>query len=180
MHLQGVCKQQKSDSSMATISFPSALHGVKCVLYELLPVHPAYAYKHIMILKKIIIQSTKIISYKSFELSVFLVKVLATVSAKTWLKMALWASLWKLFIYIEFGSLFIIVSLFAAVFGNLGQKEAGDLSGYSVFNKGFKTLLGQSTGQQFDNEIRHNFKDENDDDGHPANEEPKIKPQKGV
>ena len=165
---------------MATISFPSALHGVKCVLYELLPVHPAYAYKHLMILKTIIIQSTKIISYKSFELSVFLLKILATVSAKTWLKMAVWASLWKLFIYIEFGSFFIIVTLFAAVFGNLGQKEAGELSGYSVFNKGFKTLLGQSTGQQFDNEIRHNFNDDDEDDRRQANEEPKVNQQKGA
>ena len=165
---------------MATSTVPNALHGVKCVLYELLPVHPAYAYKHIMILKTIIIQSTKIISNFLIELGVFLLKFLSTVSAKTWLRIALWTFLWKLFIYIEFGSLFIIVTLFAAVFGNLGQKEAGDLSGYSVFNKGFKTLLGQSTGQQFDNEIRHNFNNDDEDDRRQANEEPKVKQQKGV
>ena len=53
--------------------------------------------------------------------------------------------------------------MFGAIFSNLGQKKEGDLSAYSVFNKGFTTLLGQSTGQQFDNEIRHNNHDNNNE-----------------
>jgi DNA-binding transcriptional regulator GbsR (MarR family) len=60
--------------------------------------------------------------------------------------------------YFEFGSLWVILSLFALIVYNLGDKEKGDKSwsSYSVFNKGFRNILGALTADQFDREIRHN------------------------
>ena len=75
----------------------------------------------------------------------------------------------------------IIVVLRVLVFSNLGQKKEGDLSAYSVFNKGFTTLLGQSTGQQFDKEIRHNnYDDEEDDDKDNLGAEIRVGEIKGM
>jgi hypothetical protein len=54
------------------------------------------------------------------------------------------------------------MTLFGMIFSNLGEGKSGELSAYSVFNKGFTTLLGQSTGQQFDNEIRHRHVEDDD------------------
>ena len=139
-------------------------HGVRCILYELLPVHPKYAYAQLKDLKNAITQTLKILSPKIFSLILFLVRSICLISFNTWLSILLWCAVWKLFIYIEFGSIYIILSLFGVIFSNLGQKKEGDLSAYSVFNKGFTTLLGQSTGQQFDKEIRHNNYDDEDDD----------------
>lgn len=154
---------------------------VKCVLYELIPMHPAYAHRQAVIFRRVFVESTKIITVKFLEVFVILMKCFTKISGRSWLSFLIWASLWKLFIYIEFGSLYIIITLFAAIFSNLGQKQEGDLSAYSVFNKGFTTLLGQSTGQQFDNEIRHNLGDDDDDDKRDLpNGEARAVPQKGI
>jgi Uncharacterized conserved domain (SAYSvFN) len=144
--------------------------------------HPAYAHRQALIFKKIFIESTRLIAVKFLEVFVIVMKCFSTISGRSWLSILIWASLWKLFIYIEFGSLYIIITLFAGIFSNLGQKEEGDLSAYSVFNKGFTTLLGQSTGQQFDNEIRHNnnMGDDDEDRRDLPNGEVRAAPQKGT
>lgn len=66
-----------------------------------------------------------------------------------------WVIIWLLFHYFEFGSLWIIFTLFATIFLNLGERQAGELSAYSVFNEGFTKLLGTISPEQFENEIRH-------------------------
>ena len=154
---------------------------VKCVLYELIPMHPVYAHRQALIFKNFFVESTKLIAVKFFEVFVILMKYFSKISSRSWLYFLIWASLWKIFIYIEFGSLYIIITLFAGIFSNLGQKQEGDLSAYSVFNKGFTTLLGQSTGQQFDNEIRHNNRGDDDDEDRRdlPNGEARAAPQKG-
>ena len=150
------------------MSFESKIpSAMKSILYELLPVHPAYAYKQLKSLQIIIFQTAKILSPKLVEGVSYLAKCTAQISLRFWVALTLWVIVWNLFIYIEFGSFFIIMSLFASIFLNLGEKKDGDLSAYSVFNKGFTTLLGQSTGQQFDKEIRHNNHDDfEDEDNH--------------
>ena len=129
---------------------------------------------------RILKESSKIIGSKSLELTRATVKYSAGVKIRTWLQMLLWTLIWNLFILIEFGSLFIIISLFAAIFCNLGQREEGDLSAYSVFNKGYTTLLGQSTGQQFDKEIRHNFVDDDEEEVRIQRDDPKGPLPKGM
>lgn len=59
------------------------------------------------------------------------------------------------FVYAEFGSLFIILTLMSLIFLNLGERKAGQLSAYSVFNNGFQRLLGTLTAEQFENELLH-------------------------
>jgi len=55
----------------------------------------------------------------------------------------------------DMGQLFVIVSLFALMMMNLGERQEGEMSAYSVFNKGCQALLGQLTMDQFEREIRH-------------------------
>ena len=68
---------------------------------------------------------------------------------------AVWLLLWKLFVFIGFGSLWVIFTLFCAMFLNLGERRPGELSAYSVFNDGFTKILGTISPEQFENEIRH-------------------------
>ena len=166
-----------SERRMTALS--SVLCSLRCIGYELLPVHPQYAYKQTKTFMRILKESSKIIGSKYLELIKATLKYSAGVKIRTWLQMLLWTLIWNLFILIEFGSLFIIISLFAAMFCNLGQREEGDLSAYSVFNKGYTTLLGQSTGQQFDKEIRHNFVDDDEEEVRIHRDDPKDPLPKG-
>ena len=68
---------------------------------------------------------------------------------------AVWLLLWKLSIFIGFGSLWIMFTLFCVMFMNLGERKPGELSAYSVFNDGFTKILGTISPEQFENEIRH-------------------------
>lgn len=99
----------------------SILHYLKCIMYELLPVHPQYAYKQIIYFKKITTKNTKIIMYQSYILFNFMMKSIRCISIKTYVKVAAWILVWNLFVYIDFGSLFIIISLFGVIAMNLGE-----------------------------------------------------------
>lgn len=162
---------------MSTILMRRLLHTCKCVAYELMPIHPVYLHKQLIDLKSILITNTQILLPKSLELSLYLLKAFTFISLRSYVAMLIWVSTLALFAYIEFGSIFIIMTLFGLIFCNLGENKTGELSAYSVFNKGFTTLLGQSTGQQFDNEIRHNNNNiENEND---FEKEDDVKDKKG-
>jgi hypothetical protein len=77
--------------------------------------------------------------------------------------LAVWLLLWKISIFIGFGSLWIILTLFSVMFMNLGERKPGELSAYSVFNDGFTKILGTISPEQFENEIRHAVLDANDE-----------------
>jgi hypothetical protein len=53
----------------------------------------------------------------------------------------------------ELGPLFILGTMFALVCTNLGQRRAGELSAYSVFNAGVRRLPGQFTADDVDDAI---------------------------
>lgn len=84
-----------------------------------------------------------------------LVDAMLQLSLTAWLTAILWCIGWATFIYAGFGSLFVIISLTASIFLNLGTRQEGEMSAYSVFNRGYKQLLGTLTAEQFDAEIRH-------------------------
>jgi hypothetical protein len=87
------------------------------------------------------------------------------------LRALVWMAVWAIFIYIDFGSLWVIISLFALIFMNLGEKKsADDISAYSVFNKGFQRILGTIDVEQFENELRHNNIRWEDDGNNEENE----------
>jgi hypothetical protein len=78
-----------------------------------------------------------------------------TITLNTWILSLLWFIGWRIFVYAEFGSVWIIASLIAAIFFNLGDRKRGELSAYSVFNENFQHILGTLTADQIDAEIRH-------------------------
>jgi hypothetical protein len=69
-----------------------------------------------------------------------------------------------MFIYWELGALYIMISIIIAIFMNLGERKKGELSAYSVFNKGFYRLPGQLRPEDFEREIRHEFNNMYDED----------------
>lgn len=77
-----------------------------------------------------------------------------------------WSSGLYVMNYFEFGSLWIILSLFVIIIYNLDDRkeDKSASSSYSIFNKGFRNILGALTADQFDREIRHNIQG-NDGDG---------------
>jgi len=79
------------------------------------------------------------------------------IKMNTWLYIILWTGIFSIMHRYEWGSLWVILSLFGAVFLNLGTRKEGEseLSAYSVFNKGCQRLLGTMTVEQFEREILH-------------------------
>jgi hypothetical protein len=77
------------------------------------------------------------------------------------LKSIAWVVLWFGFSYWEFGVVFVILSLFGFIFSNMGERKDGELSAYSVFNQGFKKLLGDKSVEQLENEMRMRGSDPN-------------------
>lgn len=80
---------------------------------------------------------------------------ISSLSLKSWACGVFWISGLLFMNYVGFGSLWILLSMFASIFLNLGERKRGEMSAYSVFNEGFKQLLGTMNAEQFDNEIRH-------------------------
>ena len=60
-----------------------------------------------------------------------------------------------IFIKIEFGAVFFLVSAILLMTSNLGKRKAGEASAYSVFNENCEAIDGTLTAQQFEREIRH-------------------------
>ena len=50
--------------------------------------------------------------------------------------------------------MYVIVSLITAIFLNLGTRKEGEMSAYSVFNKGMRRLPGQLTADDIDDAVR--------------------------
>ncbi|KAJ1639462.1 hypothetical protein T492DRAFT_937135 [Pavlovales sp. CCMP2436] len=66
-----------------------------------------------------------------------------SVGARFWLGVLMWLASAKLAGRMGFGNPYILLSMFVLVFSNLGQRRAGELSAYNVFNEGHQELLGQ-------------------------------------
>lgn len=74
----------------------------------------------------------------------------------TLLKILLWLVLLGLFVELEFGLPFFILSLFYWIYEGLRSPEArqpGELSAYSVFNPDCQPLLGSLTAEQLEGEM---------------------------
>ncbi|CAM9879875.1 unnamed protein product [Scytosiphon promiscuus] len=108
------------------------------------------------------------------------VGVLKTCDPFKMLGLSVWLLGWSFFIWLEFGAVYFIVSAMAMIFMNLGDREEGEWSAYSVFNAGCRALLGTMNAEQFEREImRQNVaappdrEDQDDDENrrqhHPNN-----------
>lgn len=133
------------------------IETLKAVLYEFLP----FTYQDIR-------YGRKWISRNSMQLVALVYPIkyptLHSLNIMPWysaLKLVLWITAWQLFVYIEFGSFFIVMTGICLIFLNLGEKrDPSELSAYSVFNRGQKRLPGTMTAEQFEHEIRHNYNHE--------------------
>ncbi|XP_061563091.1 SAYSvFN domain-containing protein 1 [Cololabis saira] len=74
----------------------------------------------------------------------------------TLLKVLLWLVLLGLFVELEFGLAFFVISLFYWLYEGLRSPEPrkpGELSAYSVFNPDCQPLLGSLTAEQLEGEM---------------------------
>lgn len=74
----------------------------------------------------------------------------------TLLKVLLWLVLLGLFVELEFGLPFFVISLFYWLYEGLrspATREPGELSAYSVFNPDCQPLLGTLTAEQLEGEM---------------------------
>lgn len=69
----------------------------------------------------------------------------------------LWATFWAIFIKLQFGTVYFILSLLIGVFLNTRTrpKDKGEVSAYSVFNKNCESIDGTLKAEQFEREIRY-------------------------
>jgi len=75
-----------------------------------------------------------------------------TLRALAWL--ALWGVGAKVASALGLGPLFIILSIPACIFFNLGKRRAGEASGYAIFNAGFRELPGTLNARGMDDALR--------------------------
>lgn len=142
------------------------VHVLKCILYELLPIHPFYALKQ----SKLFLSNLRVLSASSVKAILYLAattwKIVRSWRWQTWALLLIWFVLLSVFVKIEFGSLYLMGTGFGLIYYNLGDtRRDGDMSAWSVFNTGFKTMLGTLSAEQMDREIRHrNVHPTNDDD----------------
>ena len=55
-------------------------------------------------------------------------------STKNIIIFIIWYSLYRIFLYYNFALVFILITIIALIFLNLGERKLGELSAYSVFN----------------------------------------------
>lgn len=72
------------------------------------------------------------------------------------LKVALWLVLWGLFIELEFGVVFLVVSMLLFLYISLrgSRRKPWEPSAYSVFNKDCEAIEGTLSAEQFERELR--------------------------
>ncbi|XP_023015494.2 SAYSVFN motif domain containing 1 [Leptinotarsa decemlineata] len=71
--------------------------------------------------------------------------------------LALWATLWYIFIKLQFGTVYFLTSGLVGIYLNTRTrpKVKGEVSAYSVFNKDCKSIDGTLKAEQFEREIRY-------------------------
>ena len=57
-------------------------------------------------------------------------------------------------VYARFDSAVISIAVLVAIFNNLGQRSPSSVSAYSIFNRGFKHLLGDIQPDAIDRQLR--------------------------
>jgi hypothetical protein len=75
------------------------------------------------------------------------------VPLRTWLGIVSWLASARLAGSLGFGNPYVLLSMFALVFFNLGERKQGDLSAYNVFNDNFTELLGQLRAEHLEADI---------------------------
>ncbi|KAJ6666805.1 hypothetical protein lerEdw1_018807 [Lerista edwardsae] len=76
----------------------------------------------------------------------------------TFLKFLLWLVLLGLFVELEFGLAYFVLSMFYWIYVGTrspGERKNGERSAYSVFNPGCEAIQGTLTAEQFERELQY-------------------------
>ncbi|KAL6638805.1 hypothetical protein ACP70R_023441 [Stipagrostis hirtigluma subsp. patula] len=79
---------------------------------------------------------------------------LFSISMRAWVMIALWFLLAPLAQKYDFGPLYILGTGFLIILVNLGRRQQGDVSAYSIFNEDFRELPGTLNTERIDRDIR--------------------------
>lgn len=143
------------------------LKVLQAIGYELLPVHPAYAMTQMRGFVANLAVLVAAIGGAGVKLAALLGAAAARTSWRTWACVVLWLALLVASLAVELHQFFLVATGFFLIFTNMGNTRGeGDMSAWSVFNKGFATMPGTTTGAMLDDAIRHRDRDwgNNDDD----------------
>lgn len=73
------------------------------------------------------------------------------------LSFLLWAILFAIFIKLEFGVVYFVISLLVVIYLNTGRRKPGTKSAYSVFNPNVERIQGQLTAEQLQQNLLRPF-----------------------
>ncbi|XP_043940766.1 SAYSvFN domain-containing protein 1 [Protopterus annectens] len=74
------------------------------------------------------------------------------------LKFLLWLVLFGLFVELEFGLVYFVLSMFYWIYEGMRapkKRQEGEISAYSVFNPGCEAIPGTLTAEQFERELQY-------------------------
>nr|ACU24112.1 unknown [Glycine max] len=92
--------------------------------------------------------------HDNLKLPDILLMVIFTLSLKAWLLIILWFILAPVAHRWDLGPLYILATGFCLILFNLGKRQAGDVSAYSIFNEDFRELPGTLNADRLDRDIR--------------------------
>lgn len=119
----------------------------KDILYELQP----FRLEDVKIMITWTIEALQIVSHELYHITTFIKSLEIEIpSWKIISLVILWLGAYVIFIWMKIGSLFFIFSIFCWIFWNLGKKQRGEASAYSVFNQGYERILGQIPSPLYD------------------------------
>jgi len=80
--------------------------------------------------------------------------VLFSLSMKAWIIIAMWFLFAPIAQKYGLGPLYILGTGFLIILLNLGRRQQGDVSAYSIFNEDFRELPGTLNADRIDRDIR--------------------------
>ncbi|XP_010269974.1 PREDICTED: uncharacterized protein LOC104606454 isoform X1 [Nelumbo nucifera] len=92
--------------------------------------------------------------HDKLKLPCILLMAIFSMSQKAWVFIILWFILAPIAYRLDIGPLYILGTGFSIVFLNLGQRQHGELSAYSIFNEDFRELPGTLNADRLDRDIR--------------------------
>ncbi|CDP12989.1 unnamed protein product [Coffea canephora] len=91
---------------------------------------------------------------EKLKLPDILLMAMVSLSVKMWILIVLWFILAPVAQKLDLGPLYVLATGFAIIFYNLGQRQPGDVSAYSIFNEDFRELPGTLNAERLDRDIR--------------------------
>mmetsp|Transcript_52109 Transcript_52109/g.83049 ORF Transcript_52109/g.83049 Transcript_52109/m.83049 type:complete len:170 (+) Transcript_52109:21-530(+) len=74
---------------------------------------------------------------------------------QTMIKLFIWCLCWFLISYfVQFGSIFLCISIIYFIFNNLGQRKDGQLSAYAMFNENYERIAGTFDSTFYEDMLR--------------------------